>query len=53
VKRLLAEVLARQVQQAWLGREDALWVARQWLYEAPAARYAEAHAGDGAGLGRG
>jgi hypothetical protein len=40
VKRLLAEVLAGQVRRGWLGREDALWVARQWLYEAPAARYA-------------
>jgi glucuronate isomerase len=53
VKRLLAEVLAGQVQGGWLGREDALWVARQWLYEAPAARYAEAEAGDGEGDGAG
>ena len=53
VKRLLAEVLAEQVQRGWLGREDALWVAREWLHEAPARRYAEAHAGDGAGHGRG
>jgi hypothetical protein len=40
VKRLLAEVLAGQVRRGWLGREDALWVARQWLYDSPAARYA-------------
>jgi hypothetical protein len=39
VKRLLAEVLAEQVQRGWLGREDALWVAREWLHEAPARRY--------------
>jgi glucuronate isomerase len=39
VKRLLAEVLYDQIERGWLGPDDALWVAREWLYGAAAARY--------------
>jgi hypothetical protein len=39
VKRLLVEFLSDQVEHGWLGRDDALWVAREWLYGAAAARY--------------
>ena len=39
VKRLLADFLFDQVERGWLGRDDALWVAREWLYGAAAARY--------------
>jgi hypothetical protein len=39
IKRLLAEFLAEPIERGWIGREDALWVAREWLYGAAAARY--------------
>jgi glucuronate isomerase len=39
VKRLLAEFLHDQIGRGWLNRDDALWVARAWLYGAAAARY--------------
>jgi len=34
VKRLLAEFLHGQVARGWLGREEALAVAREWLHDA-------------------
>ena len=34
VKRLLAEFLCEQVERGWLDRETALYVAREWLYDA-------------------
>ncbi|HUS93165.1 MAG TPA: glucuronate isomerase [Phycisphaerae bacterium] len=34
VKRLLAEFLHEQVARGWLGRDDALFVAREWLHDA-------------------
>ena len=40
VKHLLAEFLSDRIERGWLGRDDALWVARQWLYGAAAPRYA-------------
>jgi glucuronate isomerase len=46
VKHLLADVLHDQIQRGWLGRDDALWLAREWLYGAAAARY------DGPAAGR-
>ncbi len=39
VKWLLADFLHRQVKQGWLTQGDALWVAREWLYDAAARRY--------------
>jgi hypothetical protein len=39
VKRLLADFLYDQVTQGWIDRWDALWVAREWLHDAPARRY--------------
>jgi hypothetical protein len=39
VKRLLADFLADQVDRGWLGREDAMWAAREWLHDAAARRY--------------
>ncbi len=36
VKVLLADFLASQVDAGWLGRDDALWVARTWLHDAAA-----------------
>lgn len=39
VKWLLADFLHGQVKHDWLSKEDALWVAREWLYEAAARRY--------------
>ena len=40
VKHLLAEFLQEEVARGWINREDALWVAREWLYGAAATRYA-------------
>jgi hypothetical protein len=34
VKRLLAEFLCDQVRRGWLGEDEALWVAREWLHDA-------------------
>jgi hypothetical protein len=39
VKALLADFLHQQVRQGWLSREDALWMAREWLHDAAARRY--------------
>lgn len=39
IKRLLAEFLSDQIERGWIGRDDALWVAREWLYGAAAVRY--------------
>jgi glucuronate isomerase len=39
VKWLLADFLHEQVQGGWIGQEDALWVARQWLHDAAERRY--------------
>ncbi|MBN1250458.1 MAG: hypothetical protein JXC32_22535, partial [Anaerolineae bacterium] len=39
VKWLLADFLHTQVRQGWLSRDDALWVAREWLHDAAARRY--------------
>jgi len=39
VKHLLAEFLQGEIARGWISREDALWVAREWLYGAAAARY--------------
>ncbi len=39
IKRLLAEFLSDQIERGWLERDDALWVAREWLYGAAAVRY--------------
>jgi glucuronate isomerase len=40
VKHLLAGFLQEEIARGWLNREDALWVAREWLYGAAAPRYA-------------
>mgnify|MGYP000863303501 CR=1 FL=1 len=39
VKRLLADFLCRQVEHGWLSRDDALWLAREWLHDAARRRY--------------
>jgi glucuronate isomerase len=39
VKELLADFLFEEVSQGTIGEEDALWVAREWLHDAPARRY--------------
>ncbi|MDO8585758.1 MAG: glucuronate isomerase [Armatimonadota bacterium] len=39
VKRLLADFLFDRIQQGWLDREEALRVAREWLYGSAAGRY--------------
>lgn len=39
VKRLLADFMYDQIAGGWVGREDALWVAREWLHDAAARRY--------------
>jgi hypothetical protein len=39
VKALLADFLHGQVRRGWLSREDALWLAREWLHDAAARRY--------------
>lgn len=39
VKWLLADFLHDQVEQGWIDRETALWVAREWLHDAAARRY--------------
>jgi glucuronate isomerase len=39
VKWLLADFLHRQVKHGWISKEDALWVAREWLHDAAARRY--------------
>ncbi len=36
VKTLLADFLAAQLDAGWLTWDDALWVAREWLHDAPA-----------------
>jgi len=40
VKWLLADFLHDQVQHGWINEADALWVAREWLHDAAARRYA-------------
>jgi hypothetical protein len=39
VKRLLADFLREQEADGWITEADALWVAREWLHDAPARRY--------------
>ena len=39
VKKLLADFLCDQVRGGWINEEDALWVAQEWLHDAPARRY--------------
>lgn len=39
VKQLLADFLHGQVDRGWLSEEDALWVAREWLHDAPDRHY--------------
>jgi glucuronate isomerase len=39
VKRLLADFLCDQVEDGWLDRDTALWVAIEWLHDAAARRY--------------
>jgi hypothetical protein len=39
VKRLLAEFLCDQVKRGWLDEEAALYVAKEWLHDAPARLY--------------
>jgi hypothetical protein len=39
VKRLLADFLYDQIELGWISREDALWVAQEWLHDAAARRY--------------
>ena len=39
VKWLLADVLREQVRGGWLSQDEALWLAREWLHDAPARRY--------------
>jgi glucuronate isomerase len=39
IKHLLADFLADQVARGWLTRDDALWVAGEWLHGAAATRY--------------
>jgi len=39
VKLLLAQFLREQIEHEWIGEDDALWVARSWLYDAAARRY--------------
>ena len=39
VKRLLADFLYEQVEGGWIDRQDALWVAGEWLHDAAARRY--------------
>lgn len=42
VKRLLAQFLSEQVERGWMGSDDALWVAREWLHDAAMRLYGEA-----------
>jgi hypothetical protein len=39
VKWLLADFLRGQVKSGWLSKNDALWVAAEWLHDAAARRY--------------
>jgi len=39
VKWLLADFLRDQVRGGWLSQDEALWLAREWLHDAPARRY--------------
>ena len=39
VKLLLSQFLRSQVERGWSSEEDAVWVARTWLYDAAAQRY--------------
>ncbi len=39
VKWLLADFLNQQVEWGWLTRQEALWLAREWLHDAAARRY--------------
>lgn len=39
VKRLLADFLFDQIENGWIDRDTALWVAREWLRDAAARRY--------------
>jgi glucuronate isomerase len=39
VKELLADFLFEEVSLGYISEEDALWVAREWLHDAPARRY--------------
>lgn len=39
VKWILADFLHMQVKRGWLSRDDALWVAQEWLHDAAARRY--------------
>lgn len=39
VKWLLADFLYDQTNHGWLTEDEALWVAREWLHDAPSRRY--------------
>ena len=39
IKRLMADFLYDQIEAEWIDGEDALRVAREWLYDAPAELY--------------
>lgn len=39
IKRLLADYLYGRIQSGWIGKEDALYIAREWLYESAMVRY--------------
>lgn len=39
VKMLLADFLFRQIEEGWIDRTDAIWLATEWLHDAPARRY--------------
>lgn len=41
VKMLLADFLYEQIERDRIDRDGALWVAREWLHDAPARRYLE------------
>lgn len=42
VKTLMADFLFDQIQQGWIDREVAVWVARNWLHDAAAGLYHKA-----------
>lgn len=39
IKKLVADYLYEQVQAGWVDRNEALRIAREWLYESAASRY--------------
>ena len=39
IKHLLSDFLHEQIEREWIGRDEALLIARQWLHDAPAALY--------------